>query len=86
MLPENDTLGKLADALIEHQPDDPDLGDPGSWPEWTDDVVVAVGGPRGRDETFDDASGYDPTEEEWKYFYDLLERDEYERGCQIRFA
>jgi len=37
--------GLLADALLEHNPDDPNFGPPYRWPCWTDDITVGVGPP-----------------------------------------
>jgi len=39
----NDCLGLLHDALAEHQPDEPDFGDPESWPRAYDSIRVCLG-------------------------------------------
>lgn len=79
MLSDKERLGKLNDSLVEHQPDDPGFGPPESWPEWTDDVIVDLGGPCGRDETFDDASGFEPSQEDWEDYFYWSQRLEYDR-------
>jgi hypothetical protein len=42
---DNDQLGRLADALIEHCPQDPNFGPPELWPWWTDFIQLAPGRP-----------------------------------------
>lgn len=75
----DDQLTLLADALLEHCPDDPDLGDPASWPSWTDEEVAGLGAPLGAEELFE------PSPEDWKSYHDMMEQLEYERACNARF-
>ncbi len=52
--------GLLADALCEHQPTDPELGDPLNWsPRW-DEWRVELGAPLTPDEAIPDAPVPDP--------------------------
>jgi len=50
----NDQLGRLHDSLVEHQPDDPDFGDPESWPRAYDSIRVTTGPAIFQQERIDD--------------------------------
>jgi hypothetical protein len=70
MLHENtDPYDQLADALTEHRPDDPYLGDPARWPGWTDLPCEWVLGPDPDPDRWPDRDGdwelpeYEPAEE-----------------------
>jgi len=52
--------GLLADALIEHCPDDPAIGDPANWPAWTDLWRAELGAPLCFAETIPDQIILDP--------------------------
>jgi hypothetical protein len=76
------TTMNITDALIEHDPDDPDFGPPESWPAEWDDDVAALGPARGHDEAFHDQ----PTADDLAAYYDLLEQIEYEHSCRMFFS
>ena len=50
----NDLVGRLLDAINEHDVDDPDFGPPESWPSWTDKVAARLGSAMCRSEIFDE--------------------------------
>jgi hypothetical protein len=56
-VPLPEAAGRLFDALTEFDAEDPALGPPEQWPEWTDDIRVRLGKARFPQERFDDLPG-----------------------------
>ena len=71
----DDQVDRLIDLLAEHpEPEWTVYSSAHDWPDEFDDVVVALGPPRGVDEEFI------PTHEEEEAYLNLMERLEYEAG------
>lgn len=82
----NESVGRLMDALIEHQPDDPFFGDPRGWPAETDEGIASLGLPSCREQAWDDASGDELTDHDWDEYILFIERFAYESGCNMFFT
>ncbi|MGA2699608.1 MAG: hypothetical protein ABSH35_00730 [Isosphaeraceae bacterium] len=67
----NVILDQLCDALVEHDPDDQDFGDPTNWPAWTNVWRAELGAPLCFAERIPDEVIHDPDQVDLESWIEL---------------